>query len=223
MTPLRPAWLAIISASAALLGFLATVLMLSRGYGSPVLPSSSAVTLIAVGMLVLALGILVWWDKRRLEQEADRASRASRQRRGRTRDDDGGPAARGPAGRDRASFYYRRPARRLHPLDAVRVVAAGQACAYAGSLIAGWHAGVLIDLAPAAGMAAPNVSSSLVMIIGGLIWVIIGFVVEQLCRIPPDRGGTGAADEAGEDLLEEEHGPLGEGPNGEEGYARTQS
>lgn len=217
MNPLRLAWLAIISASAALLGFLATVLMLSRGYGSPVLPSSSAVTLLAVGMLVLALGILVWWDKRRLEQDADRNSRENRER----KDDDG--TARGSADRGPADPYYRRPARRLHPLDAVRVVAAGQACAYAGSLIAGWHAGVLLDLAPAAGMAAPNANSSLVMIIGGLVWVIIGFVVEQLCRLPPDRGGTSAAQSAGEDLPDQEHGPLEEGPNGEEGYARTGS
>lgn len=221
MTPLRPALLAIISASAALLGFLVTVLMLSRGYGSPVLPSTSVITLSAVGLLVLALGILVWRDQRRLEQEADRRLGRERQR---GRDDDGAesppadPEARGPA-----DPYFRRPARRLHPLEAARVVAAGQACAYAGSLIAGWHAGVLLDLAPAAGMAAPNANSSLVMIIGGLIWVIIGFVVEQLCRIPPDRGGGAQADETRGGLLRDERGRLGEGPNGEEGYARTPS
>lgn len=195
MNRLRPGWLLIISASAALSGFLVTVLMVSRGLGSPVLPASSAVTLAGIGVVVLALGIIVWRDQRRIEE-------AARQRRNAER-----------SGK-RASSAGRKP-RRLHPLQAVRVVAAGQACAYAGALIAGWHAGVLLHLAPAAGLSAPNASSSLVMIIGGLIWVIIGFVVEQLCRIPPDDGGaTGHRNgyAYGEDGEAPSHRP-------EEGYA----
>ena len=165
MSRLHPVWLLIISAGAALLGYLATVGMISAGHGSPVLPMSSAVTLVGVGLIVLALGILVWWDQRRLLKAADESRRRSR-------------AGQPPS--------YSAPARRLHPLQAARVVAAGQACAYAGALIAGWHGGVLLHLAPAAGAGTPNVTSSLVMMSGGLIWVIIGFVVETLCRIPPD-------------------------------------
>lgn len=196
MNRLRPGWLLIISASAALLGFLATVLMVGRGHGSPVLPASSAITLAGIGIVVLVLGIIVWRDQRRIE-EAARQRKAAEQ--------GGKPAS---AGRGKP--------RRLHPLQAVRVVAAGQACAYAGALIAGWHAGVLIDLAPATGLSAPNASSSLVMIIGGLIWVIIGFVVEQLCRIPPDDGGAAGHRNGyayGEDDEAPSHRP-------EEGYAR---
>lgn len=145
MTQMRPLWLLIIVSGAALAGYLSTVGMAAAGYTSPVLPLSSVITLAAVALIVLGLGLVVWWDQRR-------------------------------------------PGRRLHPLQAVRVVAAGQACSYAGALISGWHTGVLMDLAPAAGIGTPNVTAGLMMVIGGLLWVIIGFVVETLCRIPPDQG-----------------------------------
>lgn len=154
MTQMRPLWLLIIVSGAALAGYLGTVVMASVGYTSPVLPLSSVVTLAAVGLIVLGLGLVVWRDQRRI-QDAQRR---------------------------------RRSGRRLHPLQAARVVAAGQACAYAGALIAGWHTGVLIDLAPAAGIGTPNVTAALAVVIGGLLWVIIGFVVETLCRVPPDQG-----------------------------------
>ncbi|GAA1141942.1 hypothetical protein GCM10009672_10560 [Nesterenkonia lutea] len=107
-----------------------------------------------------------------------------------------------------------RTSRRLHPLQAVRVVAAGQAGAYAGALIAGWHAGILMDLVPAASLTAPTVNSSLLMITGGVIWVIIGFIVELLCRIPPDENPPGD-DEAKRGQPRRSTGPIPE-----EGYAR---
>lgn len=163
MTQLRPLWLLVIVVFAALTGYLATVLMAAAGFSSPVLPLSSAITLGAIGLIVLALGLVVWRDQRQIQEAEDRARNEKRPNRS-------------------------RPARRLHPLQAVRVVAAGQACAYAGSLIAGWHAGVLIDLAPAAGVGTPNVTSALVVVIGGMVWIITGFVVETLCKLPPDRG-----------------------------------
>jgi hypothetical protein len=163
VTQLRPLWLLVIALGAALAGYLATVLMAAAGFTSPVLPLSSAITLGAIGGIVLILGLIVWRDQLRFEEAADESRRKNRPNQS-------------------------RPARRLHPLQAVRVVAAGQACAYAGALIAGWHAGVLIDLAPAAGAGTPNVTSALVVVIGGMVWVITGFVVETLCKLPPDRG-----------------------------------
>jgi len=175
VSQLRPIWLLIIAAGAGLTGFLATVLMASAGISSPVLPMYSAITLGAVGLIVLCLGIVVWRDQRMIQQSQQHK-------------------------RDRKP-RRRRSSRKLHPLQAVRVVAAGQACAYAGALIAGWHGGVILDLAPAAGMSTPNVASSLVMMIGGLLWVIIGFVVESLCRLPPDQG-----DEYQEHDFDEEDG-----------------
>lgn len=170
MSQLRPIWLLIILAAASLAGFIATLSMAAAGYSSPGLPMSSAITLSAVGLIVLSLGIVVWRDQRHIRQ----ADRQNQQQPGRR----GSPRRTGSESKGR----------RLHPLQAARVVAAGQACAYAGALIAGWHAGVALHLAPAAGMSTPNVSSSLVMMIGGMLWVIIGFVVEALCRLPPEQG-----------------------------------
>lgn len=168
MTQLRPVWLLIILIAACLTGFLATALMSAAGYSSPGLPMSSAVTLAAVGLIVAGLGIAVWRDQRRLRQRRENHRRAQQDR----------------------SFQpgWFGSGRRLHPLQAARVVAAGQACAYAGALIAGWHAGIILNLVPAAGLTTPNVISSAVMVIGGLLWVVIGYVVESLCRLPPEDG-----------------------------------
>ncbi len=185
MSALRPAWLLLITVTAAIGGFVATVVMASSGIRSPVLPSSSVVTLAGVGLIVLGLGILVHLDQRR-----GRAAEEDAQRRRRESPGSGQGTAESPDTEARQGKPSRRKSapRRLHPLQAVRVAAAAQACAYAGALIAGWHIGVLMDLAPAAGLGAPNATNALVMIIGGMMWVIIGFVVERLCKIPPDDG-----------------------------------
>jgi len=177
MSRLRPLWLLIIVASAALAGFIATVIMAGQGFGSPVLPRTSLITLLGIAAILLTLGLLVWRDQRRITAAAQKGERSPRS---------------------------------LHPLQAVRVVAAGQAGAYAGALIAGWHAGILIDLIPAAALSAPNVNSSLLMITGGVIWVIIGFVVELLCRVPPDENPKDQRREPRRNT----------GPIPEEGYAR---
>lgn len=173
MSQLRPLWLLIVLVAATLVGLLATMSMTAAGYSSPALPMSSAITLTAVGLIVLSLGLVVWRDQRHLR----RTEEESRRHRSRP-------------GLDSSQRRSPQPRRRLHPLQAVRVVAAGQACAYAGALIAGWHVGIILHLAPAAGVSTPNVASSLVMMIGGLLWVIIGFVVESLCRLPPDEGAS---------------------------------
>ncbi|WP_218220928.1 DUF3180 domain-containing protein [Nesterenkonia sp. Act20] len=184
MSRLRPVWLLIICAAAALGGLFATMLMASAGLGSPVLPRTSLITLLGIAAIILTLGLLVYRDQRQIARAAEQGLRAPR------------------------------APRRLHPLQAVRVVAAGQAGAYAGALIAGWHAGVLMDLMPSVSLTAPTVISSLLMITGGAIWVIIGFVVELLCRIPPDENSP-EGDRA------KSRGPRrSTGPIPEEGYAR---
>lgn len=189
MSRLRPLWLLLITASAALVGVVVTLLMANAGLNSPVLPMSSIITMIAVGLVVLVLGLLVWRDQRRVasaEQDFLQQRRANGQ----------GPFGQNPGpGQNTAqrqnpesSSSVSRPRHRIHPLQAARVAAAAQACAYAGALITGWHLGVLLHLGPVAGLGAPNAVSSLVMMIGGLFWVIIGFVVENMCALPPDRG-----------------------------------
>lgn len=188
MSQLRPMWLGIILVAASLVGFLATAVMAGAGLSSPTLPMSSVITLAAVGLIVLLLGILVWRDQRSIEQARQQQA------------DQRSPGPGNPRRR-----RLGRPGRRLHPLQAVRVVAAAQACAYAGTLIAGWHAGIVLYLAPAAGIGVPNAVSSLMMMIGGMLWVIIGFVVESLCRLPPQNGEEDQGGELDQDDGTEPH------------------
>ena len=75
--------------------------------------------------------------------------------------------------------------RRLDPLQAARTLVLAQATAYAGSLIGGWHIGLLLDVLKA-GWGNQVVISSLVMIVGALVMVIVGWVVEQFCKLPPE-------------------------------------
>ncbi|HIW98630.1 MAG TPA: DUF3180 domain-containing protein [Candidatus Nesterenkonia stercoripullorum] len=187
MSALRPGWLLLITVTAAIGGFVATSVMAASGIRSPVLPISSVVTLAGVGLIVLGLGLVVHRDQRRGRAADEEAE--LRRRHPREPDENTGDYPERTSDTGRISRQRPKP-RRLHPLQAVRVVAAAQACAYAGALIAGWHIGVLMDLAPAVGLGAPNATNALVMIIGGMMWVIIGFVVERLCKIPPDDGAA---------------------------------
>lgn len=187
MSRLRPLWLLLILLAAGVAGMIATIALTAAGLSSPVLPGSSIVTLAAVALIILCLGLVVWRDQRRLMESRRRKEHQHQQ--------------------------TPRPARRLHPLQAVRVAAAAQACAYAGALIAGWHIGIVLNLAPAAGWGTPNITASVTMSVGGLTWVAVGFVVESMCRLPPDSGqdAGGAADDT-------ETGPLDGRPH--TGYAR---
>jgi hypothetical protein len=76
----------------------------------------------------------------------------------------------------------------LNPVLAARTLVLAQACAYAGSLIFGWHAGILVEqlvlLLYRPGLGA--LPSVLAMMGGGLIMVVIGLVVERFCKLPPE-------------------------------------
>ncbi len=180
MTSIRPLWLLLVFAGTGVVGWLAALLAAGAGLVSPVLAASSAITVAAVAVLVLALGIRVQRDKRRP------------------------------------------PAARMNPVAAARTLVLAQAGAYAGALIAGWHAGVLVHLVSATGFGTPTVNDALLMIIGGLVLVIVGFVVEQFCRLPPEDGADGATHGSGTDAdgSQRNAGPA-YGTEGEGGYARS--
>lgn len=74
----------------------------------------------------------------------------------------------------------------INPIAAARTLVLAQASVYAGSTIAGWHAGILIGLLGASGSGSTAVKSSLVMIGGALVMAIVGWVVEQFCKLPPE-------------------------------------
>jgi drug/metabolite transporter (DMT)-like permease len=85
--------------------------------------------------------------------------------------------------------------RPLDPILATRTLVLAQACAYAGALSLGWHAGIFVDqvaLLSIRSTTAPLWGAAALMA-GGIIMIMVGLVVEDFCRLPPDDDGSGAA------------------------------
>jgi hypothetical protein len=84
--------------------------------------------------------------------------------------------------------------RPLDPLLALRTLVLAQACAYAGALNLGWHAGILVDQVALASVRSTSlpVWGSVALMAGGTVMIMVGLVVENFCRLPPDDDGTGA-------------------------------
>ncbi|VXC44788.1 Putative integral membrane protein [Arthrobacter sp. 9V] len=82
----------------------------------------------------------------------------------------------------------------LNPILAARTLILAQACAYAGTLLLGWHAGIATDLLRIGGLRGGEgvLWNALLMGGGGVVMVVVGIVVERFCRIPPEdlEGGT---------------------------------
>ncbi len=78
----------------------------------------------------------------------------------------------------------------LNPILAARTWVLAQACAYAGALLVGWHAGILVDQLPTVALRSnlTVIWLALAMVAGGLVMVAVGFIVERFCRIPPEDG-----------------------------------
>jgi len=78
----------------------------------------------------------------------------------------------------------------LNPILAAWTLVLAQACAYTGTMLLGWHAGIFLDH-----LRLWNVRSgqaitweTLGMAGGGVAMVVVGLVVERFCRIPPEDG-----------------------------------
>jgi len=91
----------------------------------------------------------------------------------------------------------RRTARRaISGLAALRVLVLAQAGAYAGALLGGWHAGIVVQVAVGGGFGSPTSWNAVAVVAGALILVAVGFVVQSMCRLPPEdpesepNGGT---------------------------------
>lgn len=76
----------------------------------------------------------------------------------------------------------------LDPILAARTLVFAQACAYAGALLLGWHAGILVDQLVLLSYrpAGPILLQVLAMMGGGLVMVVIGLMVERFCKLPPE-------------------------------------
>jgi Protein of unknown function (DUF3180) len=83
----------------------------------------------------------------------------------------------------------------LNPILAAWTLVLAQACAYTGTVLLGWHAGIFLDLLRLWNLRSDQGITwlTLAMAGGGLIMIIVGLVVERFCRIPPEDGDAGGA------------------------------
>ena len=79
----------------------------------------------------------------------------------------------------------------IDPLLAARVLVLGQASAHAGAIIAGWHVGIIAGLGRAfAQGGSESTRGAVAALIGGLVLIAVGIIVEYFCRIPPEEGDS---------------------------------
>jgi lysylphosphatidylglycerol synthetase-like protein (DUF2156 family) len=78
----------------------------------------------------------------------------------------------------------------LNPILAAWTLVLAQACAYTGTVLLGWHAGIVVEQLRLWNLGSNHdlTWQALAMAGGGLIMVIVGLVVERFCRIPPEDG-----------------------------------
>lgn len=78
----------------------------------------------------------------------------------------------------------------LNPILAAWTLVLAQACAYTGTVLLGWHAGIFLDqLRLWSVRSGQSITwETLTMAGGGLVMVVVGLVVERFCRIPPEDG-----------------------------------
>src|SRR5699024_11411712 len=74
----------------------------------------------------------------------------------------------------------------LLPFTATRTLICAQAVTYAAAAIGGWHLGILLHRVPQAGFGSKVVTEASVQVITALLLVVVGFLVEHWCRIPPE-------------------------------------
>lgn len=86
--------------------------------------------------------------------------------------------------------------RALDPLLAARTLVLAQACAYAGTVLLGWHVGIFLDQLRVWSLRSDQGITwlALAMAGGGLAMIVVGLVVERFCRIPPEDGDTKGVD-----------------------------
>ncbi|MGX1162819.1 uncharacterized protein DUF3180 [Arthrobacter sp. SLBN-100] len=84
----------------------------------------------------------------------------------------------------------------LDPLLAARTLVLAQACAYAGTVLLGWHVGIFLDQLRIWSLRSNQGITwlALAMAGGGLVMIVVGLLVERFCRIPPEDGDTNSAD-----------------------------
>jgi hypothetical protein len=84
----------------------------------------------------------------------------------------------------------------LDPLLAARTLVLAQACAYAGTVLLGWHVGIFLDQLRIWSLRSDQGITwlALAMAGGGLVMIVVGLLVERFCKIPPEDGDTKGVD-----------------------------
>ncbi|MDP5226995.1 MULTISPECIES: DUF3180 domain-containing protein [Arthrobacter] len=88
----------------------------------------------------------------------------------------------------------------LDPIVAARTLVLAQAGAYAGTVLFGWHLGIVLEQLQYLeySSAVDHVVNGAIMCGGGAVMLAVGLIVERFCRIPPEDDGTeGKRDERG--------------------------
>ncbi|MCU1549373.1 MAG: hypothetical protein JWO29_2324 [Arthrobacter sp.] len=83
----------------------------------------------------------------------------------------------------------------LDPILAAWTLVLAQACAYTGTVLLGWHAGIFLDQLRLWSLRSNQgiTWQAAALAGGGLMMVVVGLVVERFCRIPPEDGDGDAA------------------------------
>ncbi|MEE2570288.1 DUF3180 domain-containing protein [Pseudarthrobacter sp. J64] len=191
MKPIEPVRLLLVGLLLALAGWFATVLAGRFGWPTPVLPATALATMGVIVIITLVLGLRVRsWRNSLREGQGNNRSNGSRNSGNRN---NGSQGKSGKPGK---------PAKKptLDPLLAARTVVLAQACAYAGTVLLGWHAGIFLDQLRvwSLGVGADIAWLALAMAGGGLAMIAVGLLVEWFCRIPPDDSQGESPDTQGE-------------------------
>lgn len=83
----------------------------------------------------------------------------------------------------------------LDPIRAARTAVLAKACCYTGALLAGWYAAQVLDVLGDLAIEAQRnrAESAGLAVLGAVVLVISGLVVEGFCRIPPPEDPEQAA------------------------------
>ncbi|MET4145312.1 DUF3180 domain-containing protein [Arthrobacter sp. UYCo732] len=84
----------------------------------------------------------------------------------------------------------------LDPILAARTLVLAQACAYAGTVLLGWHVGIFLDQLRIWNLRSDQGLTwvAIAVAAGGLVMIVVGLLVERFCRIPPEDSDAAPGD-----------------------------
>jgi hypothetical protein len=155
-------WLALATAA----GYGYCIWAVNNGKALPVSGITLAISIVVVAVILISLAIPIWRYKRNLKKVALVLEQ--------------NPTAK-----------VNKPMP-VDPFYAVRVLILANAGAVTGSLLGGWHIGVLIKQYTAPVVVQGSTGTNIAAGICSLVLLAVSFVVEWMCRLPSDPNSSGA-------------------------------